>query len=106
MRANDYPEILAEMIVFLAQKLREHGLDESSANEIAISATDHARAAFAGQIVYIPLGGRLNIGDRDKEIYSQFNGSNIRELVEKYGLSMQRIYKIIAKCRAKNKAAG
>lgn len=101
MRGKDYPEIFAEMVVFLVQELVNRGLDMDAANEAAMSATEKVRIAFAGQLLYIPRGDKFNIAERDEEIYGRFDGTNVAELARDYKLSVAHVYRVISKCRTK-----
>lgn len=103
MRKKDYPEIFAEMVASLAAVLVKHGMDAISANEAAMSATESVRSVFAGQLLYIPRGVSFDISERDEKIYSLFDGQNVGELAKKFKLSIQHVYRIIAKCRASTK---
>lgn len=105
MCKKDYPEILAEMVASLAAVLVKHGLDAISANEAAMSATESVRSVFAGQLLYIPRGLSFDISERDEKIYALFDGKNISELAKKFNLSVQHVYRILAKCRASTKSS-
>lgn len=105
MRKKDYPEILAEMVASLVPELVKHGLDAVTANEAAMSATESVRVNFAGQLLYIPRGVQFDIAERDEKIYGLFDGVNVPELARKFKLSVQHVYRILAKCRASSKSS-
>ncbi len=74
----------------------EHGHWNSAINIIM-----HDILSFlAGQHCYIPFDSNR----RNKLIYREFTGNNIPQLVRKYRIGTQAIYKILAKVRAINKA--
>lgn len=45
-------------------------------------------------MIYIPKNLILLLSERDRKIFNEFNGTNYRELVRKYSVSMQWIYQI------------
>ena len=103
MRKQDYPEILAELVAYLVPELVKHGLDAVTANEAAMSATEMVRGNFAGQLLYIPCGTKFDTTERDLKIYGLFDGKNVAKLAKDFKLSVQHVYRILAKCRAKHK---
>lgn len=105
MRKKDYPEILAELVAAIAPELIKHGLDAVAANEAAMSATERVRNEFGGLLLYIPRGNNFDISERDEKIYGLFDGRNVDELARKFKLSVQHVYRILAKCRARSKSS-
>ena len=53
-------------------------------------------AKFGGALVYVPRPDR---GSRDEHIRLMFNGANIQQVCEKFGLSKAQVYKICARRR-------
>jgi len=105
MSKQDYPEILAELVAHLVPELTKHGLNAVTANEAAMSATEKVRGNFAGQLLYIPCGRYFNTSERDEKLYGLFDGSNVAELAKDFKLSVQHVYRILAKCRAISKSS-
>ncbi len=60
--------------------------------------------ACSGRVFYIPSGGSLVRVMRDRAIWNDFNGSNVRELSKRYGLSVPRVYEILKNCRTESRA--
>ncbi|GBL46256.1 probable bacteriophage transcriptional regulator [Sulfuriferula multivorans] len=92
---DNYPEILSDAAIQIAEALMAHGLDESAAGEIADAAAERMRTHWAGQLVYIPSGQQYEIGLRDAQILGEFNGRNHSQLARKYGLNITYIYRIV-----------
>jgi Mor family transcriptional regulator len=67
--------------------------------EIAAKVINKIIAVYGGQQLYIPK--RLSCINRDKQIFENFDGKNLRELCRKYDLSAQHVYKIIRQERIK-----
>lgn len=97
---DKYPNILADIGVELARNLVAEGLSESVAMECSLNAVEHARVTFGGMNLYFPKGARFVLGRRDEQIYQEFDGTNMVELCQKYGVTKSRIYQIIAAERA------
>jgi len=76
------------------------GLNECKNDQPEIAAriiTAKIRKNFGGSLLYIPKDTKQTLANRNKLIQAQFTGSNHLELANKYGLTLQRIYKIIKK---------
>lgn len=59
---------------------------------------------FRKQSLYVPTSDRPALERRNEAIWQDFNGTNHTELSIKYRLSLQQIYSIIRKRRAKSPA--
>ncbi len=99
-------EVGAELLVDLADNLATMLTDRLSipqkdargiAQEMAARIADN----WGGQSVYIPMDLVARMSSRNVEIYSAFTGDNISELVRKFGLSRQAIYRIVKAERIK-----
>ncbi|MGL6612329.1 Mor transcription activator family protein [Aeromonas caviae] len=53
----------------------------------------------SGRAFYIPLSGSLLRVLRDRALWNDFDGSNVRELSKRYGLSAPSVYAILDSCR-------
>ena len=58
---------------------------------------------FGGTSIYIPKEKELLKNFQHNEIFQEFDGRNIKELAKKYDLSERTIYRIIEKCKEKEK---
>ncbi len=100
------PELLldlAQKISSLMEEMLE--MDKASADHVGQTLANLMAAHWGGQLIYFPMGTSLQISNRDQEIWANFNGSNHSELVTKYGISLQWIYKIIKAQRAADLAS-
>lgn len=57
-----------------------------------------------GEYLYIPKGLRLQVQEKHRAIWHEFNGRNHKPLARKYRLSLQAVYRIIADMQAKDLA--
>jgi len=65
------------------------------ADTIGMNNTVKLMELFGGCAVYIPMIDRVQKKSRDRMIRSEFNGSNYRDLADKYNLSVVWIRKIV-----------
>ncbi|RYF60526.1 MAG: hypothetical protein EOO27_05550 [Comamonadaceae bacterium] len=86
---------------FLAIVREEIGMHEGLAGMFARALVDGLRRRLGGQELYIPAPDR---SERDAAIRREFCGSNIEEMMKRYGLSRSRIYEISGQAQAKNPA--
>lgn len=86
---------------FLAIVREEIGMHEGLAGIFARALVDGLRRRLGGQDLYIPAPDR---SVRDAAIRREFCGSNIEDVMKRYGLSRTRIYEICAQHPAKNPA--
>lgn len=82
---------------FLAIVREEIGMHEGLAGVFARALVDGLRRRLGGQELYIPAPDR---SERDAAIRREFCGSNIDELMKRYGLSRSRIYEICGRGQA------
>jgi len=94
---SDYPEILSDLKQYILQVANQKGVNEETAQTIAHIVTENMRKNWGGIQIYIPKGLKLNNTERNKQIVSNFTGKNHNKLARQYGLSIQRIYKILEK---------
>lgn len=74
----------------LLELTKKHlGIDDHQANQFG----RHVAKEFSGEYLYISK--RFEKSYRDKEIIAAFNGRNIKELAERYGLSERQIHNIV-----------
>lgn len=89
-----------ELSSVIAARLEFYGIDEDKAEYIALGAMDDVRKNLAGIYVYFPKAISLDAEARRRDIYESYKaGKHISEIAINYGLSMQRIYTIIAEER-------
>lgn len=78
-------------------ELNSAGVDEKLALKLASAMCHH----FGGMQVYLGRGKELQRLLRDLQIWNDFNGKNIHELIEKYDICYSQIYRIISRMRAR-----
>lgn len=105
MAKKGYPEILADLIATLSAVMRKKGHPAEQVNEIAFETAETIRANWGGQLLYIGKGKDFDIDARDEEISGKHDGSNVDVLAREFGMSVQHIYRILAKVRAKHRKA-
>lgn len=98
-KPNRLNELKTEAIHIVTQELRENGVSENEAPLLAELSVLAIFREWGGQQLYIAKDTHLLINERYNRIYEDFTGSNHAELSKKYGLSLQRIYKIINNMR-------
>ncbi|WP_285907981.1 Mor transcription activator family protein [Pseudodesulfovibrio pelocollis] len=89
---------LAEIIAELAQGTL--GIPKDQADKFGQEASAAIADSWGGQILYIPKDKTGKLARRDAEIYTRFRGENASELAAEFDLSVQQIYRIIARERA------
>lgn len=100
MAKKGYPEILADLIAILSAVLHKKGHPSEQVNEIAFETAERIRVNWGGLLIYIGKGKGFDIEERDEEIFGKFDGTNVNELAIEYDMSVQHIYRILAKVHA------
>ncbi|WP_109422770.1 Mor transcription activator family protein [Aggregatibacter actinomycetemcomitans] len=89
--------VLAELIAVIKAEIKRQDLAvENKMIEKIVIAISHY---MGGRAIYLPNGDRIKAALRDYAIYEDFNGKNMKQLSERYGLSEPHIYDIIRKQR-------
>lgn len=106
---GDFKSKGAELLVDLAEQiavaLRELGsLDKDKAEQLGREIAERMASHWGGQNIYFPMGQSYNLSQRDRQIFDEFNGANHSELVKRYGVSLQWIYKIVKAVRREEMA--
>lgn len=65
------------------------------ANLVGLENTVNLIAHYSGQAVYFPKYETATLKLRNRRIYQEFDGSNVRALAKKYNLSQRHIRKIL-----------
>ena len=73
---------------------------ENIARELGIERAKLLFKEFGGTSVYFPTEKMIYKESRDREILSQFNGFNIKELASKYNMSESYVRAIIRQKKA------
>lgn len=75
--------------------------NESLAENIAMEVAVRVTKKWGGMSVYLPKDLNYAITMRNLELYKDFNGKNHHDLVQKYDLSLQAVYQILKRERAR-----
>lgn len=103
---DQYPELLSDIaqqvdarLVLLAKT--QLVLTEEDAKRIGWEVAEHVRSHFAGELIYIPKGRTFEANQLHQQIWDEFNGHNVPELVSKFKLAEQSIYRVLKFMRAR-----
>jgi len=94
------PEYLADLIDYSKCILIKNGIEAEKAAKIAHDISQQMCAEWGGQNIYFPYGLRMQLSERDHEIYAKFKGDNHAELAREYKTTPQSIYRIISIIRS------
>ncbi len=104
--AKIWPQTLSDLVAVLADQLKNQTNfkdNPDQAEKVAQGLVMAMATYYGGRVFYLPKGDALKAGLRDLNIWKDYNGHNIAELLKKYDLSFVRIYKIISEQRALEK---
>lgn len=94
MPFTDYPETLRDLADCIQETLGQIAADPAVHPALAI--VEAIRFRFGGSLLYIPKGAAMDRATRDVELCAAFTGCNHRELARRYGLSVSKVYDILA----------
>lgn len=99
-----YPERLREIATCLFLELLDaDGLAQllgvPRLAQLALDQTERLSFDLGGESFYMHRGVRYRLSLRDRQIVDEFNGRNQHQLARQHGLSVMRIYQIIAAWR-------
>ncbi len=104
MTRDKTPELLAHLGAGLSIHLVKFGLQETQASEAALDFMDWLKKELGGQLIYFPKGARKDSDNRAAEIYEKHcAGASVNSLVHEYGLSITRVYKLLAQERLRRR---
>lgn len=90
-----WPEDMRQMYDIIKVSLRKSGGNERLTIALVSAICHH----FGGMPLYIGTGDALRRHLRDLQIWDDFNGKNVRELIRKYNVGYAQIYRIIGRMR-------
>lgn len=96
---HKWPRTLTEIIELLTSELLRQGEPQETANKKAAKLAGLLAHYFGGQSFYLPTGSVLKDALRNVQIYNEFNGRNVPDLIKKYNLSESHIYAILREQR-------
>jgi Mor family transcriptional regulator len=97
-------DFLASLYLTSKQALIDHKIPAEQAEVIALEFCRKICETWVGQNVYIPSWIRSGLSDRDMQMWNDFTGDNHDDLVTKYKVSIQYVYRIIAFMRQQETA--
>lgn len=74
-------------------------LPKTEATELARNMAHDLCAEHGGSFMYVPKDMSYELSQRDMDIFTEFNGRNLHQLVKKYGVTHTRIYQIVAQVK-------
>nr|DAY08765.1 MAG TPA: hypothetical protein [Caudoviricetes sp.] len=92
---NRWPSLLVEVIEVMQAELLRQNFAEDKAKKTASKLVGVMAHYFGGKSFYLPAGDKIKEALRDAQIYQEFNGKNVPELIKKYRLSESTIYAIL-----------
>ena len=98
--SRHWPQALIDMLEVARVALKRQGQTPETSHQHAVVIITALADYFGGRQWYLPRGAYLKNALRDKSIWDDFTGDNVRLLVEKYNLSEVLIYKILREQRA------
>ena len=90
-----WPSLLVEVIEVMQAELLRQNFAEDKAKKTASKLVGVIAHYFGGKSFYLPAGDKIKEALRDAQIYQEFNGKNVPELIKKYRLSESTIYAIL-----------
>lgn len=97
---NRWPSLLVEVIDVMQAELQRQHFEESEAKLTASKLVGVMAHYFGGKSFYLPAGDKIKEALRDTQIYRDFTGNNVPELIKKYRLSESTIYAILRQQRS------
>lgn len=101
------PELLTALAAHTSALLLEHQVCNAAAAElIGMELAMKMAGDWGGQNIYVPSGLVLKLTPIYLEIYGKFTGHNQSALAREYGMSVQWIYQIVKRMRARDRTQG
>lgn len=102
-KEDQYPELLSDVAQQVETKLASlKAVPPEDAKRIGWEIAEHVRNHFAGELIYIPKGRAFEASQLHQQIWDEFNGHNVPDLVSKFGLAEQSIYRVLKFMRARS----
>ncbi len=101
--ASKGPELLDDLESRLRLLLQQQGLAKKNASSMALKITREMAVAWGGQNIYFPVGKTRWAQERDLQILEEFCGDNHADLARKYQLTVPHIYRLIKRCKEKQR---
>lgn len=92
-------EVLAAIVRHTEAELQSLGMDRQAARSIGWTLMRRLADAFGGETMYLPKGDAIQRHETYQQIWTEFRGSNIKDLARKYGLSTVAVRNILRRMR-------
>ncbi|MPW31803.1 transcriptional regulator [Agarivorans sp. B2Z047] len=92
---ESWPQATKEIFEILEAELKAHEADPALAMPLLLALARE----FGGLQVYFPKGKSIEAHFRDRQIWEEFNGKNVVDLVRKFSVTHETVYKAIRKIR-------
>mgnify|MGYP005990694553 CR=1 FL=1 len=90
-------QFLFDLLELNIELLKESGIEEKKAFELALQTCQTLTGRYAGLQFYFPKGKKLLSIINQTKIFQECNGRNIDDLAIKYGYSAVHIYRMLDK---------
>ena len=98
--SHDAQELLELLKNTVESLLIENSISADLAEKAGDLLIERLAHQWGGTVIYFPMWVKeIHINKRNKNIFDDFNGGNVKELCRKYNLSEVTIYKIIKNFR-------
>ena len=77
--------------------------DPERAEAVGLSAAEHVREHFGGQVVYVPKDAAFKTKQRWQVMWNEFTGHNHADLARKFGMGVHGVYRVLAIMRAEHR---
>lgn len=96
-RAKSFVDSACRIISAMLENQFE--LSKKEAVELARNMVHDLCVEYGGTFMYVPKDMHYELSQRDMEIFNEFNGRNLHQLVKKHGVTHTRIYQIVAQVK-------
>lgn len=105
-KLNSRTEHLLETLIAIVtdEAARVAGVSPDVASLIGDEVATRFSAEFGGDMTYIPQGRVFHTSRLHRQIWEGFDGSNQAELARHFKVSLQHVYRVIAKERERERA--
>lgn len=99
-----------ELYVFLRETIvsaisrHSTGVSSEHAQEVAAEVCDELALEWGGTGIYVPRYQPLRQRERNRMIFMEYNGRNLRQLAKKHGISEMRVMQIVKAFRQKQES--
>lgn len=94
-----WPRDLVELAEVIRAQLQREGVEDEAMYRQAERVLLAMAFLCGGRSYYLPKGERIKKALRDKRLYDEFDGRNVRSLASRYDLSEQKVYDVIRRQR-------